>query len=187
MGEGEHDHVLVNDQVGNREWKTSEEEAPHSKILAHSWPERPRGRPLADRIDGTRELVGKVPAQVRTLTLVPVAGRSEVGLGTRVKANPHVLPTTPTACEARPHRLPVLALHGPGADLPGTLLELDDPCGGGVRVGPVFQTEDELVGDAGAFPDRERERGREDGVGGLGRHRVEYSCPCLFAQGPLAG
>ncbi len=38
MGEGEHDHLLAHDQIGNREWETSEKEAPHSEILAHSWP-----------------------------------------------------------------------------------------------------------------------------------------------------
>ena len=43
------------------------------------------------------------------------------------------------------------------------------------------------MGDAGTLPERKCERSREDGVGGLGSHRVRYSCPRLFAQGPFAG
>ncbi len=47
--------------------------------------------PLADGVDGPGELVGEVDSQARSLALVQVAGRSKVDLGTRVKANPHVL------------------------------------------------------------------------------------------------
>ncbi len=43
------------------------------------------------------------------------------------------------------------------------------------------------MGDAGALPDRKCERSREDGIGGLGSHRLKYGFARLFAQGPLAG
>jgi hypothetical protein len=113
-------------------------------------------------------------AKARVLLVVPVAGRFEVALGTGVEANPHELPATPTACEPRPHGSPVLRLHRPGADLAGALLDLRDPRLRSIGIGAIVETEDELVGDAGALPDGERERGRQD-VSGLGRHREEYS------------
>ncbi len=110
--------------------------------------ERPGGRPLGNHRQGALELLGEVCAQARDLLFVPVAGGSEAGM----EPNLHELPARPAACEPRPNRSPVFRLHRARADLSDALLQLRDPCIGGIGVSAVVEAKDELVSDAGTFP-----------------------------------
>jgi len=134
--------------------------------------ERPGKRPLGNHLQGALELLGEVGAQARDLPFIHVASGCEVEFCAGMEPDVHELPARPAACESGPNRSPIFRLHRARADLSGALLQLRDPCLGGIGVRSVVEAEDQLMGDAGALLGGQRQGGGKE-VGGFGSHRSE--------------
>lgn len=108
VGHGEDNNLGTLDEVADREWKARQQEPPDTDGLTDPRPERPGHRALADRLQSAAHLVGQVGPEPGHLLLVPITRRVEVGRRSRMKANPHALPTTPAVGEPSLDRLPAL-------------------------------------------------------------------------------
>jgi hypothetical protein len=181
MRNGKDDDSVGLHDVPDREREACQQKSADASAFADAGPEWPGRRALCDGVQPALDLISEVAPEPWKLLLVPVAGRGEVGSGSRVEADSHALPAAPAVDEAGADDHPVLGGDRARTCLTSTQLQLRDPGLRGVGVGAVVEAHQQLVSDPGALPNGEGE-GVGEQISGFGCHAGKYSLGGLTSQ-----